>query len=153
MTIRVSKRRSRSEITPEIEDDGLFKAAPTDLAVELTPRIRRNSRGDVVVMGFVDKRGAIDVVFAGRRRVQTKPLISTLQAVWNKAIAGLKEGEAPPALADVRIQARVLGAWRRRFEVDDSGWQTHEYQLLAARWSFATRDGTVQSFGEGPLNH
>ncbi|WP_415400793.1 hypothetical protein [Tateyamaria sp. SN3-11] len=138
-------------MTPLIEDGGLFARPPIEIEVELVPRIGKNGRGDIVIKGYVSANAVVDVVIAGRRKEQARPLLSSLQTLWSNANRGLSSHVEPPDAEQVRLSARVVGSWRPYYQVDDQGWQTHEFQLLAARWTFSPKPGVTQTFGEPPL--
>ncbi len=137
--------------TPVYEDSGIFKSHVGQFLVDLVPRQGRNSRNDLVVKAYLDQRHAIDVVFAGRRAKKAQALIRLLETRWNAANKLAETTGEPPEADDVRLGVRVEGAWRPRFQRDDMGWQTHHYQLFAARWSYLDDAGRPVSFGEPPV--
>ena len=145
------QRKPASEVTPEYEDSGLFKSDLIQINVELVPMFGRNSRQDIVIKGFVAGGGAIDVVFAGRRKAEVKPLMARLQAMMNQTRRQMKPEANELLNADkIRHAVRIHGSWRPRFRCDDQGWQTREHQLYAARWLVADKNGQSTIFGEMP---
>ena len=145
-------RRNASEVTPAYEDAGLFKTAICQQMLELIPLMRRNSRDDLIVRGFVDRKTEIDIFFAGRRTAEVGPLEAQLKALMSiarkKAAAA---GARPPEVEKIRLPVRVEGAWRRSRQIDDSGWETGSYHFVVARWSLLDKDGSTVSFGEPPV--
>ena len=146
-----SRRRNSSDVTREIEDAGLFISPPTALAIQLLPRIRKNSRGDVVIKGRLGQTASIDVIFAGRRKIHSEHLVSTLRALWDAANRGTQAKLHPTKVDTVQLPVRILGSWRSRFVVNDQGWQTREFQLLAAYWTYTSTQGFTETFGEPPI--
>lgn len=121
------------------------------LTVDLVPLIASTSRQDVMVKGYIGGEGPVDVVFAGRRARQVRPLLNMLQEKlrWARAAAG-----KPGLVADspeMRQTVRIEGSWRPRFSRDDQGWETRELQLLVARWMVLDRNGEPVTFGEAPV--
>ncbi len=145
------RRKPVIETTPRYEDSGIFKTQLVQLTVELVPLFAQNKRGDVLIKGFVDVDGAIDVVFAGRRKSQVKPLTARLQTLLNRTRAAGGTGGGGLDIDRIRHPVRIEGAWRPRFSCDDQGWQTREHQLYAARWLVMDRDGQAVEFGESPI--
>lgn len=145
-------RRAASEVTPALEDAGLFKTAISQQMLELMPQIRRNDRYDMIVRAFVDRRIEIDVFFAGRRAAEVGPLEKQLKAMMTHARKQAEDcGAPPPDVTKIRLPMRVEGAWRRSLQRDDSGWETGTYHFVAARWSLLDQDGNTVSFGEAPV--
>lgn len=140
------RRRPAREVSPTYEDAGIFKTQLVELVVDLVPRFARNSRGDLMIKGFVAGDGAIDVVFPGRRGDRTRPLVARLEAVATRAQAGGNTA----ALDRLRHSVRIQGVWRPRFSCDDQGWQTRQHQLYAARWLILDQEGNAQTYGEVP---
>jgi len=145
------RRKPASEITPEYEDRGIFKNQTTQHVVELVPKFAKNSRGDVMVMGFLQGAVPVDIVFAGRRKEQAAQVLQELRTLWSRANRNVPENGTPPDVISVRLPVRIEGAWRPRFELDDQGWQTRTYQLFAARWLMTDSTGNALSFGEPPI--
>ena len=145
------ERKPSAQLTPEYEDFGLFKSDVLPVEVNLTPIVYRNGRHDLVVRGFAQKAQKFEVTFAGRRSAMAGALISNLEALKLSFVKQLKKtDDGPIDLEAVRIPILVEGAWRRRHWVDDTGWQQHVNQLVAARWSVKADDGRVMTFGVSP---
>ncbi|WP_206040794.1 hypothetical protein [Roseobacter ponti] len=140
------RRRPAHEITAEYEDAGLFRNALCDVIVRLTPQMRRNDRGDLVVRGFVDEKYEIDVLFAGRRTRDAIPLERRLRSLIAEARRLTPGQEVSPD--SVRLPVRVEGAWRKRLQRDASGWETGTHHLVAARWAMEAQTGSAMQFGE-----
>lgn len=145
------RRKPASQVTPEYEDRGIFKNPTTQLVVELVPRFGKNSRGDVMIMGFLQGNVPVDVVFAGRRKAQAAHVMQELRILWSRANREVPPNGTPPEVEWVRLPVRIEGAWRPRFERDDQGWQTRTHQLFAARWLLTDAEGNALSFGEPPI--
>lgn len=116
------------------------------MAVELTPQVSRNKRGDVLVRSFADNGTEIIVVFAGRRAKLFKPMEMRLQQMVKNA---RKSGNGSDA-DDVRLPVRVEGAWRSKFLRDEAGWETRQYHLMAAKWAIDTPFQPLRFTGEEP---
>ena len=139
-------------VTPKYEDAGLFRDEICQLSVTLIPVIRRNSRDDFLVTGFVNEKLEIDVLFAGRRKVEAAPLMTHLRALRKHQLeVAAKHGAPPPLVTDMRLSVHIEGAWRRIFQTEPDGWETHTYQLVAARWGLVNRDGQKVSYGTPPV--
>ena len=119
--------------------------------MQLVPKTAQTSRKDVVIKGFLDGTGAIDVVFAGRRRAEADTVLAMLKALWSRANASAPPGR-PPEIDAVRLPVQVEGVWRPRFKRDDQGWQTRDHQLYAARGLMVNDDGEAMVFGERPIH-
>lgn len=145
------RRLPANKVTPQHEDVGLFSKKVGQFQVELVPRFGENGRGDLLVMGFVQGDTAVEVAFAGRRTKEAKALITHLKTIWTRANQNLPERAEPPKAEKVRCKVLIEGSWRPKYEVDKQGWQTHQYHLLAARWSFVNTAGKNISVGEPPL--
>ena len=141
-------RQMRSEASPEYEDAGLFKGKLVQISVELFPQLRRNSRHDLVVQGIIKDDQEISVVFAGRRVKAAAPLEAHLKAMRDKAQnLAIARRKPAPLLSAIRCKVQIEGAWRLRFERDQSGWETRSYQFVAARWALADGNGNMLHFG------
>lgn len=145
------RRKPAHEVTPWYEDLGIFKSQLVQITVELVPMFGMNSRKDIMVKGFVDGNGAIDVVFPGRRKEHAKPLVARLQTMLKRANVSCGPNGTPPNIDRIRHPVRIEGSWRPRFSCDDQGWQTREHQLYAARWLVMNADGQSVTFGEAPV--
>lgn len=149
---KYQSRRNASEVTDAYEDAGLFKTAICQQMLELIPQMRRNSRDDLIVRGFVDRKTEIDIFFAGRRRAEAGPLEAQLKALMSIARKKASDaGARPPDVDKVRLPIRVEGAWRRSRQIDENGWETGSYHFVVARWSLLDKDGSTVSFGEPPM--
>ncbi|WP_300032183.1 hypothetical protein [uncultured Roseobacter sp.] len=146
------KRRPLQEITPASEDAGLFRGEICNQVIELVPQTRRTERGDLIIRGIVDAKYSIDVFFAGRRVKNAEPLERRLKSMLTNARAfARKEGGRDVRVDDLRWRVLVEGAWRRRTQRDESGWETGTYHLVVSRWSMPDEDGITTVFGEPPL--
>ncbi|WP_323778541.1 hypothetical protein [Leisingera sp.] len=133
-----NRRKPASQITPLIEDGGLFKREVRDVAVELVPVFSMNNRGDLVVKGIVSPGTEIEVVFAGRRKRQAAGLVEQMKRLRVQGVRTAMNGhEAISCPRNLRLPVQVRGTWRLRFDRDASGWEVKSYQLLAAQWVFA----------------
>ncbi len=146
-----NRRRSVLQITPLIEDAGLFKREVRDVPLELVPVISRNNRGDLVVKGIVQPDAEIEVVFAGRRMREAAGLVAQLKKLRVQGVRTAMNGhEAMNNIRRLRLPVQVRGTWRLRFDRDASGWEVKSYQLLAAQWAFADADGYTVLCGWPP---
>jgi len=139
------RRRPAAEITPALEDAGLFPAPPKGMDVELVPQMARNQRGDVMVRAFVGARQPVIVVFAGLRAPQARQVELRLAQVLGQARARRGAGVE---VDSVRLPIWVEGAWRRRFIRDVAGWQEGEHHLIAACWTLPDPPRAPLFFGE-----
>ena len=146
-----NRRRSPAEITPLIEDRGLFKSDVSQVAVSLVPVMGPNNRGDFCVKGYVRNDAVVEVVFAGRRNRDAEDLERQLSALYSRAQQEAQARKlAQPDPERLRLPVTVEGSWRLRFEPDGQGWELRSYQLLAARWAFLAESGTPKQFGRPP---
>lgn len=146
-----NRRRPASQITPQIEDAGLFKREVRDVPVELVPVFSRNNRRDLVVKGIVRPDTEIEVVFAGRRMREAAPLVERMKRLRAQGVRSAETGhDAMVQIRRLRLPVQVRGAWRLRFEPDASGWEVKSYQLLAAQWAFTDLDGATVICGWPP---
>ncbi|MGR3621432.1 hypothetical protein [Pseudophaeobacter sp.] len=148
-----NRRSSTKEITPESEDKGLFKKDLGQFRVALVPHVKRSSRGDLVIRGYLNDKDEIFVVFAGRRTkdaVAVETRLKNMLAQANQAAARTRS--APPEINSIRLPIHVEGAWRPRFQSSDSGWDHRSYQFLAARWAFTDVDGMTSLGGRPPFS-
>ncbi len=137
-----NRRRPAWQITPLIEDGGLFKREVRDVAVELVPVFWRNNRNDLLVTGLVPPGTEIEVVFAGRRTREAVSLVDRMKHLRRQGLRCADSGhEALNAVRQLRLAVQIRGTWRLRFERDDSGWEAKKYQLIAAQWAFHDLDG------------
>lgn len=137
-----NRRRDKSQVTPQIEDAGLFKRELRDVPVELIPILTRNNRGDLLIKGIVKPNAEIEVLFAGRRMRDLGGLIERIKVLRTEGLRTARNGhEAMLRIRRLRLPIRVRGNWRMRFETDDSGWDLKSYQLLAAQWAFTDLKG------------
>jgi len=100
------------------------------------------------VRGYNDSKQAFEVTFAGRRSAMAVPVVRILQGLRASVGKSVPAGAKPPANA--QLPMLVEGAWRRRFWTNPNGLQQKINQLVAARWSIRTPQGTVQTFGVPP---
>ncbi|OIQ37547.1 MAG: hypothetical protein BM558_12830 [Roseobacter sp. MedPE-SW] len=147
-----NRRRAPKEITHKTEDQGLFKKDLGQFAVSLVPHIKRSSRGDLVVRGYLNDKREIFVIFAGRRAKDAVAVESRLKAMFVRANqAAVKAGSPPPEVNQIRLAIRVEGSWRSRFQRHVSGWDHKSFQLLASRWAFSDADGMTNLGGRPPF--
>lgn len=142
------QRKPASQVTEADEDQGLFGTGLRQVMVELIPQIRRTTRGDVVIRGFVDRKFEIDVVIAGRRVREVAPLEKRLKALLRaaRAMASAAQNEAPE-VETLRLPVRMEGAWRKQVARDTSGWETSSHHFVVARWSMLDQNGNTISYG------
>ncbi|NRB16560.1 MAG: hypothetical protein HRU33_02990 [Rhodobacteraceae bacterium] len=145
-----NRRAPATAITPVKEDSGLFKKGVVPFDFELVPHKARSSRGDLVIKGFFQKETQIDVIFAGRRAMETAPLELCLERAFSNAIRDAARKQTQTNIDNIRFPIHVEGSWRPHFLRDMSGWETRSYQFLVAEWSFADETGTKVVFGELP---
>ncbi|TLP69036.1 hypothetical protein FEE96_01750 [Parasedimentitalea maritima] len=147
-----NRRAPISEITPKREDAGLFKKGIVKFDMELVPYKARTSRGDLVVKGFFQNNTQVDVIFAGRRAMETAPLELCLERLFAQAIRmAIRSNTQSPNVDNVRFPVQVEGSWRPHFLRDLSGWETRSYQFLVAQWTFADEAGNPAEFGTLPI--
>ncbi|MEP4037009.1 hypothetical protein [Pseudophaeobacter sp.] len=148
-----NRRRAPNEITPQSEDTGLFKKDLGQFRVSLVPHIKRSSRGDLVVRGYLNDKQEIFVVFAGRRAKDALAVETRVNSMFAQATqAAVRSGSRPPEVNQIRLGVHVEGAWRSRFQRDVSGWDHRSYQLLASRWAFADAEGMTNLGGRPPFS-
>lgn len=146
-----NRRRPVSQITPLIEDTGLFKREVRDVPVELVPVFSRNNRGDLLVKGIVKPDTEIEVLFAGRRIREASGLVERMRKLRAQGVRAAMNGhEAMIRIRQLRLPVQVRGTWRLRFEPDAAGWEVKSYQLLAAQWAFTDLDGHTVLCGYPP---
>lgn len=130
------------QVTPLVEDAGLFKREVRDVPVELVPVFSRNNRGDLVVKGLVSPGAEIEVIFAGRRLREAASLVERMRKLRAQgARAALNGHQAMMQIRQLRLPVQVRGTWRFRFQPDASGWEVKSYQLIAAQWAFTDLEG------------
>ena len=129
----------------------MFRLEPVQLTVELVPLIASTSRQDVLIKGYIGGEGPVDVVFAGRRARQVKPLLTMLQEKLRRARTAAEKPDLAADSMKLRQPVRIEGSWRPRFSRDDQGWETRELQLLVARWMVLDKNGERVTFGESPV--
>ena len=141
------RRRVREQVSRALEDGGIFKTQVGQFDIELVPQLAFNNRQDLLIKGFIDGTGAIDVVFAGQRTALAKPIRIKLEWLWARANILGRQTNHKPTTDEVRLGLRIEGAWRARFKRDDQGWETRDHQLYAARWTLVDEEGTAVTFG------
>ncbi len=147
----INRRRPPVQVTPLIEDAGLFKREVRDVVVELVPVFSRNNRGDLVVKGIVQPDAEIEVVFAGRRLRDAGNLVVRMKKLRAAGVrAALNGHQAMNSIRQLRLPVKVRGTWRFRFQPDPSGWEVKNYQLIAAQWAFADEEGVTVLAGWPP---
>lgn len=148
-----NRRSAPNQITHKSEDTGLFKKDLGQFRVSLVPHIKRSSRGDLVVRGYLNDSKEIFVIFAGRRAKEALAVESRVKALFVQANqAAAKAGGKPPEVNHIRLPVHVEGSWRSRFQRDVSGWDHRSFQLLASRWAFSDADGMTNLGGRPPFS-
>jgi hypothetical protein len=145
-----NRRAPVAALTPAREDSGLFKTGVVQFDIGLVPHKARSSRGDLVIKGFFQNETQVDVIFAGRRAMETAPLELCLERMFSTAVRIATRNQAKTNIDAIRFPVRVEGTWRPHFLRDMSGWETRSYQFLVAQWSFCDETGTQVEFGELP---
>ncbi|PCJ08435.1 MAG: hypothetical protein COB16_07005 [Rhodobacteraceae bacterium] len=146
-----NRRDPASAITPKKEDSGLFKKGIVQFSMELVPYKARTSRGDLVIKGFFQQDTQVDVIFAGRRAMETAPLELCLERQFSLAVRMANRSQtSTPNVDSIRFPVQVEGSWRPHFLRDLSGWETRSFQFLVAQWSFTDETGSSVEFGELP---
>lgn len=144
-------RRTEPPVSPDYEDAALFSGSICQISVDLVPQMQRNDRNDLLVRGFVGGHHEIEVLFAGRRARDVGPLETRLKLLWSRARQSAKASQKDlPDIDLIRYPVRIEGSWRRKTKRDESGWETHSYNFVAARWSLMNNDGHPVFFGEPP---
>ena len=145
------ERRPMAALTPEYEDFGLFKSDILPVAVNLAPIVHRTNRQDLVVRGHAEAGQAFEVVFAGRRAAMAGALLARLDALRTALMRRPQDSLSEEDRLDaLRLPVLVEGVWRRRYWVDEFGWQQHMNQLIAARWSLHGEGDCLITFGQSP---
>lgn len=151
MSVSKIERRDPIWVTPEYEDAGLFRTGLSRVRVDLIPDLWQNSRGDLVVRGFVEGGKPICVIFAGRRKAEARSLLARLRTMQANASLTHAEtsGERSPSRWQ-RVPVLIEGAWRRIIVEDEDGWPTRQYHFMAARWMPVEGQQEGQQFGIAP---
>ena len=142
------RRKPTRDVTPGHEDQGIFKGQIVKIAVELIPLIGRNSHDDIIIKGFVHGDNAIDVVISGRRKKQAQTLLGLIQSLWSEACTASRNLGVSAVVEDVRYPVCVEGSWSVKFNRDEHGWETRNYQLYAARWAISNQNGGTVTYGD-----
>lgn len=146
-------RLNRASVTPSYEDAGLFRAGVCTVDVTLVPLIRRNRRSDIVVTGYVNETREMTVLFAGRRAADVAPALAQLKKMGADMRKAAAQSQQPgPRIDQIRLPIRIEGTWRKLMEVDETGWETRHYQLVAARWTYQALSGQTAAYGEKPVS-
>lgn len=124
--------------TPREEDAGIFKTPVIDVALDLSPFVRKSSRGDAIYIGLIGDK-EVEVVFPGRRAQDLGRLRSAL-AERQKQTHGH---------ANLPILAK--GVWRSRNMEEDGLVTERVYQFMVSEWHIPDENGGGTSFGEPPL--
>lgn len=138
-------RRKIENITPQYEDAGLFQNTVCQVELELVPVMRKNNRGDLIVMGLVKGDIEIAVTFAGRRVKDAGSIITSLNAL-------LKKKDRPADVRKSRIPLKTEGAWRPQFVSDESGFEKRTFHLIVAKWAVMTTNGPPREYGQPPAH-
>ncbi|GGB14971.1 hypothetical protein [Allosediminivita pacifica] len=152
-----NRRRETTAMTRRVEDAGLFRMPSSSMVVVMTPRFRRNRRGDCIIEGFVvDGRNelvAVEVLFAGRRSRHVQPLLNRLARLSEDVAAeAAKAGRRTPSPEDIRMPIQAKGSWRNRFTEDADGLQEKFLQFAVAQWSIIDPPNPPRLFGERPVH-
>lgn len=131
-----NRRVTTTRTLPAYEDAGLFQKPLVSVRVDLIPEVRRNLRQDILVQGFAGAQQKVMVVFAGRRAKQAGPLLRKLMLMGSHARQGVQGFSTNPETMP-RLHVLIEGAWRVKFNRDETGWESKHYHLMAARWSVA----------------
>ena len=146
-------RKADHQVSADYEDASLFSGSICQVSVDLVPQMTRSGQNDLTVRAFVNGQHEVEVVFAGRRMRDAGPLEARLKALWHRACQAAEASKSSaPDIDKVRCPARIEGAWRRKSKRDESGWETHSYHMVAARWSLLDNDGQPVFFGEPPAH-
>jgi hypothetical protein len=138
-------RRTSTKVSPQYEDTGLFQNPVCRVDVDLSPAMRKNNRGDLIITGLVKGDLEIAVTFAGRRVREVAPVITMLEALLDgqKHVADVKKS---------RVPLEIEGAWRPQFVADDSGFETRTFHLIAAKWTVMDGKGSPVEYGQPPAH-
>lgn len=143
-------RQKANPDRPDLREDTLhFRTGTVQVSVDVTPQQRRTPLGDLVLGGYIGGKD-IEVVFPGRRRALTVPLLQRLHAkVQLRRLEAAGEPTKIP-LASIRQALKVDGAWRVRLSNEQDAVPERRFQLVAARWRFQGADGVEHMFGYLP---
>ncbi|PUB16307.1 hypothetical protein [Yoonia sediminilitoris] len=120
--------------------------------LDLVPCFWSNERDDLLIRGYVDGNLKVDVLFAGQHGVQALPLLRALGALKvRKFRAARRQGPDLPDITSIRLPVTVDGSWLRVFEQDESGWETHYYNLVAVGWTIHRNIIAGQNLTDWPL--
>jgi len=135
------RRRQDAHLNSKYEDRGIFKTKVVEMRLDLTPALRRSSRGDLICIGTVS--GAeVEVIFPGRRSADTKVLA--------KELAVVERARRQGGLARKTLPLAATGTWRARIVEEDGLEPKRIYQFMVAEWTFANSNGAEETFGEPP---
>lgn len=145
-------RRDQLSVDPDLKEDaGIFKGGVVDVAFEVTPLRKRTTRGDMLVMGFINGVG-IEVIFPGRRRASTGPLLSRLDHLVRQANREAQQAKKPtPSMMQIRFPLKAQGTWRTRIHRDPHDIVERTHQLLVARWTMRDGAGIERTYGDPPV--
>lgn len=127
------RRRPNAAVSPESEDEGLFKNTVAWVNVQLVPKSWQNGRGDVLISGIDENGKEIEVLFAGRRTVEAVPLLQALDKLQHEGDTD-SGSDAAYARAHLKLPVRIKGAWRARLQPRGGGVQRSVAQLIASEW-------------------
>lgn len=106
--------------------------------LELVPVFWGNDRNDLLIRGYVEGNLKVDILFTGQRCHDAVPLMRALNTLKMRAFQSAKRyGLDVPDVTAIRLPASIEGSWQRVFEQDESGWETHYYNLIASQWMVA----------------
>ncbi len=145
-------RRDQLSVVPDLkEDSGLFKGGVVEVAFEVTPLRKRTTRGDMLVMGFISGV-EIEVIFPGRRRASTGPLLSRLDQLVRQANREAQQAKRPaPSMTQIRYPLKAQGTWRTRIHRDPHDIVDRTHQFLIARWMMRDGAGIERVYGDPPV--
>lgn len=143
-------RQKVSQPRPDLREDALhFRNGTVPVTVQVTPRRRRTSIGDLILRGFIGDK-EIEVVFPGRRQAAAVPLLQRLQTRLHHRTLDAPKATPISATDAIREELRVDGAWRVRLINEQDASPERRFQLIAARWRYRGSDGVDHVFGHMP---
>lgn len=142
----MENRRLKSKNTdPIYEDAGLFQGSTCVVDVKLIPVMQRNNRGDLVIKGLLPNDKEIAVTFAGRRVREAATVVARLNALRDQqtTYSNVRNSQLP---------MQIEGTWRPQFVMDENGFETRTFHLIAAKWSVVSASGMPAAFGQPPMH-
>lgn len=137
--------------TPEAEDRALFKTYGGPIEVEMVPLVSRPNKNLFLVKAYFEKTRDIVVVISGRRAQEAKTLEAYLKQVESAALQHAAARRVPaPDPNSIKLPVKIKGSWEVKLQSRVDGEEVKVVQLIAARWAFTDRSGTLHQFGESP---